>query len=106
MARFYETGNLRPALAFIGILLAYLACIAAIGLVPWLTAKVLLGIPLCVLTGKLFLIGHDACHGSFARKRILSELIARLSLASSFHVFRGLAILAQRRAPRIDQQSR
>jgi len=86
-ARFYETGNLRPALVFGGIFLGYIACIGAIGLVPWLIGKVLLGIPLCVLTGKLFLIGHDACHGSFARKRALSEMIARFSLSASFHVF-------------------
>jgi omega-6 fatty acid desaturase (delta-12 desaturase) len=86
-ARFYETGNLRPALIFTGVFVAYLACIGALGFVSSLTGKVLLGVALCFLTGKLFLIGHDACHGSFARKRILSNLVGRLSLTASFHVF-------------------
>jgi len=86
-ARFYETGNLRPALVFIATFAAYLTCMGAVGLSSSLVGKIVLGVALSFLAGRLFMIGHDACHGSFTRKRIWSSVIARVALTASFHVF-------------------
>ena len=86
-ASFYETGNLRPTLWFTVTFIAYLACIGGVGFASSILFKLLLAIPLSFLAGRLFMIGHDACHGSFARKRIVSGMIGRLALTASFHVF-------------------
>jgi omega-6 fatty acid desaturase (delta-12 desaturase) len=86
-ARFYETRNLRPVLVFAATFAAYLTCIGAVGFTSSLIVKALFGVALCFLAGRLFLIGHDACHGSFARKRILCAMVGRLSLTAACHVF-------------------
>jgi omega-6 fatty acid desaturase (delta-12 desaturase) len=86
-ARFYETGNLKPVLVFAGTFAAYVACIGAVGFTSSLLGKALFAVALCFLAGRLFLIGHDACHGSFARKRFLCAMVGRLSLTAASHVF-------------------
>ena len=51
---------------------AYAGCFGALLLVPNLAAKVALGVLLAAITGRLFVLGHDACHGSFTGRARLN----------------------------------
>jgi omega-6 fatty acid desaturase (delta-12 desaturase) len=62
---------------------AYGACFAALLLVPNFAAKLALGVLLALITGRLFVLGHDACHGSFTPSRRLNDALARLTFLPS-----------------------
>jgi acyl-lipid omega-6 desaturase (Delta-12 desaturase) len=62
---------------------AYAACFAALLLIPNLVAKLALGVLLALTTGRLFVLGHDACHGSFTPNRRLNDALARLTFLPS-----------------------
>ena len=38
-------------------------------------------------SGSLFMMGHDACHGSFTRVRALNQLLGRIVFLPSYHAF-------------------
>ena len=44
-------------------------------------------LPLALLAGQLFTLGHDAGHGSYSSSPILNALVGRLALLPSLHVF-------------------
>jgi omega-6 fatty acid desaturase (delta-12 desaturase) len=46
-------------------------------------ASVLAGL----FAGNLFMLGHDACHGSFTRRARLDRVLGRLAFLSSYHPF-------------------
>jgi acyl-lipid omega-6 desaturase (Delta-12 desaturase) len=62
---------------------AFAACFGAVLLVPNIAAKFGLGFLLAIVTGRLFVLGHDACHGSFTANARLNELIARFAFLPS-----------------------
>jgi omega-6 fatty acid desaturase (delta-12 desaturase) len=52
---------------------------------PWL--KVLAGIVTGLVVGQLFVIGHDACHGSFSNSRRLNRVVGTLAFLPSLTPF-------------------
>lgn len=52
--------------------------IAAIILVPWILAKIAIGLVTGFVIGRLFILGHDACHQSFTPNRKLNTWLGRL----------------------------
>ncbi|HEY0613894.1 MAG TPA: fatty acid desaturase [Candidatus Elarobacter sp.] len=84
----YRERNTVLALRILAIdLVAYAACFAAIVVVPSPLAKAVLGAVLGLVIGRLFVIGHDACHGSFTPNRRLNALIARVAFLPSLTPF-------------------
>jgi len=72
------------ALALVAVdTVAYAICFGALLLVPDVVAKLALGTLLAVITGRLFVLGHDACHGSFTPHKRLNDAIARLTFLPS-----------------------
>ncbi len=52
---------------------------------PWL--KLLAGLASGLVIGQLFVIGHDACHGSFSKNRRLNRVIGTLAFLPSLTPF-------------------
>jgi omega-6 fatty acid desaturase (delta-12 desaturase) len=61
----------------------YFATLSAAVAVPWVALKALLLAANGFLVGSLFLIGHDACHGSFTGRDWLNRLVGRLAFLPS-----------------------
>jgi len=51
-----------------------------------LLVKVFCGVAMCVALGKIFVVGHDACHDSFTPSKCLNHVVAMSSLVIAFHV--------------------
>ena len=54
----------------------------------------------------MFIIGHDACHGSLTPSSKINTWLARLAFLPSLASARGLGVLAQYAAPRLDEPAR
>lgn len=67
--------------------LLYCGSFAAIPFVSNVYAKLILSIINSVFIAILFVIGHDACHGSFTSIRWLNQLLGRLAFLPSLHPF-------------------
>ena len=57
---------------------------------PWL--KLLAGIFTSLVVGQLFVVGHDACHGSFSKSRRLNRVIGTLAFVPSLTPFSTWAL--------------
>lgn len=63
--------------------LLYAACVAGVVLLtPW-WAKLLCGLAAGVAIGRLFIIGHDACHQSYTAHRGLNKVLGRIAMVPS-----------------------
>ena len=84
----FESGvTLRPLLLFLADAALFLtgSAIAVLATVIWLKL-----IGSLLITGaivRLFLIGHDACHGSFFRSKTLNNVIGRIAFLPSLTAF-------------------
>ncbi len=81
-----------PRLAFPLALLAfdlalYSAAIAGVLLLPHFAARLACSLAAGMVGGFLFVIAHDACHGSYTRYRWLNQIIGRLAFLPSLHSF-------------------
>jgi omega-6 fatty acid desaturase (delta-12 desaturase) len=64
----------------------YSACFLLIAFAPWTWAlKLPLSILLGVLINRLFIVGHDAAHGSLTNSALLNATLARLAFLPSLH---------------------
>ncbi|MDJ0771191.1 MAG: fatty acid desaturase [Ilumatobacter sp.] len=52
----------------------------------WLV-RAALGVPLALLSGRLFTLAHDAGHGSYSTSRAVNAVVGRLAFVPSVHVF-------------------
>jgi omega-6 fatty acid desaturase (delta-12 desaturase) len=68
------------------LLALYLGAMAAIGLWQSSFARLTLGVVLSVAAGKLFVVGHDACHGSFTPSGPLNRALGRMALIVAYHL--------------------
>jgi omega-6 fatty acid desaturase (delta-12 desaturase) len=74
-------------LIFSADIFAYLLTFWIIILVPFWSVKIV-AIPLNALfIGALFIIGHDACHGSFVKTKWLNHLIGRIAFLPALNTF-------------------
>lgn len=65
---------------------AWVATLAGVAFAPW-WAKVPLGLLNGLAIGVLFIVGHDACHGTLLPRRWMNRLAGRLSLLPALHPF-------------------
>ena len=78
---------LRPLLIFsLDVALYIFALHQALTTKGWILATVW-GIAAGLTSGMLFVVGHDACHGSFTRKGWLNQLLGRIVFLPTFHSF-------------------
>jgi omega-6 fatty acid desaturase (delta-12 desaturase) len=63
--------------------LLWLACIAATVYFENILVKVLFGIVAGFITGRIFILGHDACHQSFTPYRNLNKVLGRIAFLPS-----------------------
>lgn len=61
----------------------FAALVAGVVLAPWLPVKVLAGLAAGFVIGRLFIIGHDACHQSYTPHRRLNRWIGRIAFLPS-----------------------
>jgi len=45
------------------------------------------GVAAGVCSGSLFMIGHDACHGSYTSRRSLNQVLGRIAFLPSYHTY-------------------
>jgi fatty acid desaturase len=87
LERFHAQDRCDPlvwSLLPMGIWMAALSGSVAVESVP---AAVILSIIGGVAGSQLFVIGHDACHGSLTKSRLLNALIGRMAFVPSAHSF-------------------
>jgi omega-6 fatty acid desaturase (delta-12 desaturase) len=65
----------------------YTAAFAGALRAPDLPVRVLCGLFAGIFSGNLFMMGHDACHGSFTASPRLNELFGRIAFLSSYHPY-------------------
>lgn len=79
--------NLRALVLFALTLVVYLAAVAgAVALAAW-PAKLVCAVIAGATIASLFVIGHDAAHGAFARGRRLNGWIGRIAFLPTLHNF-------------------
>jgi omega-6 fatty acid desaturase (delta-12 desaturase) len=83
MKQFHLKSNALAVALFSADTSLYIILFLVGALSPRLSVKVLAGILCGVITARLFVIGHDACHQSFTSNRILNRWIGRLAFAPS-----------------------
>jgi omega-6 fatty acid desaturase (delta-12 desaturase) len=49
--------------------------------------RVLAGLAAGVFSGSLFMIGHDACHGSYTSRHALNRVLGRIAFLPSYHTY-------------------
>ena len=84
---FYEKGLALPLMRFGAIAAVYtLAVIAVVAFDSlWVTAAG--GVVAALCACRLFIIAHDACHGSFTGNRIVNAVVGRLAFLPAWHNF-------------------
>ncbi|QWD78014.1 fatty acid desaturase [Polynucleobacter sp. MWH-Svant-W18] len=61
----------------------WLACIAGTVFVENLLLKIIFGLVAGFVTGRIFILGHDACHQSFTPNRELNKVLGRIAFLPS-----------------------
>jgi omega-6 fatty acid desaturase (delta-12 desaturase) len=72
-----ETGRALLLLAIDAAL--WLGCIAGTVFVESVLLKVIFGLLAGFVTGRIFILGHDACHQSFTPNRELNKVLGRIA---------------------------
>lgn len=66
---------------------AYLLTVAGFLLLPWWWLQLLSGILTGVAIARLFVLGHEACHGTLVADRRLNGFLGRLAFLPGLHAF-------------------
>lgn len=74
---------------FLRDLAMYLALVAGLVLVSNVFADLALDLAISVVVSGLFIVGHDAAHGSLFKSKRLNSVIGHLSMLPSWHVYEG-----------------
>jgi omega-6 fatty acid desaturase (delta-12 desaturase) len=84
----FRKRSLFSAFSHIVILWAgYAAGFAAALVVQQTVAQVAIGLLTGIFVGSLFMIGHDACHGSYTDRRWLNQVLGRFVFLPSYHTY-------------------
>lgn len=87
MQEYLRRGAVLPVLRML-LDLAFLgACIAGACYFTAWWAKLLMVVPASIAIARLFVIGHDACHGSYTRYDWLNKLVGRIAFLPSLTPF-------------------
>lgn len=49
--------------------------------------RLLMALAAGVFSGSLFMIGHDACHGSYTSRHVLNQVLGRIAFLPSYHTY-------------------
>jgi omega-6 fatty acid desaturase (delta-12 desaturase) len=84
----YRRSSLARALLHLGVsaavyAAAFYVAIAGSSILVRLVAGALAGL----FSGNLFMIGHDACHGSYTRSKALNQVLGRIAFLPSYHPY-------------------
>ena len=63
--------------------LLWIACISATVYFENILLKIVFGIIAGFVTGRIFILGHDACHQSFTPHRNLNKVLGRIAFLPS-----------------------
>jgi len=80
---FAEKKTLIPIFLLGSDCLIWLVLIAGVALIPNLLVKIILGNVAGFWIGRLFILGHDACHQSFTPHRELNKVLGRIAFLPS-----------------------
>lgn len=69
-------------------LILYLLCTVLAVLSPFLLAKIIFSLGAGFMISQLFVVGHDAAHGSFTPCKRLNKIVARVALLPALHNYR------------------
>jgi omega-6 fatty acid desaturase (delta-12 desaturase) len=84
----YRVRPLAPALVhFVLSLLAHTAALYGVARGSSLAFRIGCGLVAGVFSGNLFMIGHDACHGSYTQHRWLNRVLGRVAFLPSWHPY-------------------
>lgn len=84
----FHQRSLRSAVVhFVARLVLYAAAFVGTLAASSLAARLALGVAAGVLSGSLFMIGHDACHGSYTSRRLLNQVLGRIAFLPSYHTY-------------------
>jgi omega-6 fatty acid desaturase (delta-12 desaturase) len=75
-----------PLAGFVATFCLWMAALAVGLWSPHWPVRAALVVPLTLLSGQLFTLGHDAGHGSFSTSRTVNSVVGRLALLPSLHV--------------------
>jgi omega-6 fatty acid desaturase (delta-12 desaturase) len=84
---FYEKGFTKPLARFVIFAALYALSVFAIVQVHsiWVTVAGATVAAICAC--RVFVIAHDACHGSFTRSRVINAVVGRLAFLPAWHNF-------------------
>lgn len=77
----------RAILIFLMDISIYLALFYALLQTDSIGLKLLFSVLMGVMTGILFIVAHDSCHGSFTKSKFINGLIGRITFLPSLHSF-------------------
>ncbi len=87
LARFDQRSVPRQLVALGATWTYWAVAFAAAARLPWLPARLLASVLVAVFATNLFLVGHDAGHGSFTARRRLDRAIGRTGFLPTLHPF-------------------
>jgi omega-6 fatty acid desaturase (delta-12 desaturase) len=86
LRRYEEKSAPLALLLFTADAVLYSACFLLLASAPWtLALKLPFSILLGLLINRLFIVGHDAAHGSLTNSALLNAILARLAFLPSLH---------------------
>jgi omega-6 fatty acid desaturase (delta-12 desaturase) len=84
----YHQRSLRSAVAHLVVrLVVYAAAFVAALTVSPVGLRLLAALVAGVFSGSLFMIGHDACHGSYTSRRGWNQVLGRIAFLVSYHTY-------------------
>jgi acyl-lipid omega-6 desaturase (Delta-12 desaturase) len=87
LREFAKSSLLFPLFLFAFDILLLITAFAGALLLAYGWARLISSVAIGLITGIVFIIGHDACHGSFTRIRWLNEIIGRIAFLPSLHAY-------------------
>ena len=84
---FYEKGLIKPLTRFGAVMLVYALAVAAVLVFDIIWVTLAGGLTAALAACRLFIIAHDACHGSFTQNRLVNAIVGRLAFLPGLHNF-------------------
>ena len=84
----FRKRSMGSALGHIAIMwTAYAAGFVGALVAPWTIARLAIGFATGIAAGSLFMVGHDACHGSYTHSAKLNRILGRFVFLPSYHTY-------------------
>ena len=87
LRRHARSSNIMPVLIIAGDLFLYALTLLAALFATSIWGQTLSALLNGLMIGVIFILGHDACHGSFFKSRTLNQIFGRIAFFPSWHSF-------------------